>query len=326
MFCRYWRSKRLYFTLGNEELPGHIQKLRNEEQVDLILVLSHLGFPQDVKLAQEVKGIDVLLSSHTHNRLFRAKQVGETIIIQSGSHGSFLGRLDLEIQDRRVINYRHALIVVGEDIHPDKEIQSLVDDALAPYREELSRVVGHSSTALNRNTMFESTMDNLLLSSLLEHTGAQLAFSNGWRYGAPVVPGPIILNDLWNIIPVNPPLSMVDLSGDEIRTMLEENLEHTFSPDPYHQMGGYVKRTLGLNVYVKVENSIGNRIQEVFVQGQPLKGDQVYTATFVTAQGVPHKYGANRQELDIRAIDALKNYLSRKFPVDVSLQGTVMAV
>jgi 2',3'-cyclic-nucleotide 2'-phosphodiesterase (5'-nucleotidase family) len=279
-----------------------------------------------VKLAQEVKGIDVLLSSHTHNRLFAAKQVGDTIIIQSGSHGSFLGRLDLAIQDRRVMNYQHALIVVGEDIQPDKEIQSLVDEALAPYREELSQVVGHSSTALNRNTMFESTMDNLLLQSLLEHTGAQLAFSNGWRYGAPVVPGPIILNDLWNIIPDNPPLSMVDLSGEEIHTMLEENMEHTFSHDPYHQMGGYVKRILGLNAYVKVENNIGHRIQELFVQDQPLRGNQVYTAAFVTAQGVPNKYGANRQELDIRAIDALKNYLARNFPVDVSLQGTVIPV
>jgi 2',3'-cyclic-nucleotide 2'-phosphodiesterase (5'-nucleotidase family) len=93
-------SKGLYFTLGNEELPGHISKLRNEEKVDLIVVLSHLGFPQDLKLAQEVKGIHVLLSSHTHNRLYKAKQVGETIIIQSGAHGSFLGQLDLEVENR----------------------------------------------------------------------------------------------------------------------------------------------------------------------------------------------------------------------------------
>jgi 2',3'-cyclic-nucleotide 2'-phosphodiesterase (5'-nucleotidase family) len=174
--------------------------------------------------------------------------------------------------------------------------------------------------------MFESTMDNLLLQSILEHTGAQLAFSNDWRYGAPVVPGPVILNDLWNIIPVNPPLSMVDLAGEEILTMLEENLEHTFSPDPYHQMGGYVKRMLGLNVYVKVENNIGHRIQELFVQGQPLKRDQVYTAAYVTAQGVPHKYGTNRQELDICAIDALRNYLSKKSRVDANLRGSITAV
>lgn len=319
-------SKGLYFTLGNEELPGYIQKLRNEDQVDLIIVLSHLGFPQDVKLAQEVKGIDVLLSSHTHNRLFAPKQVGNTIIIQSGSHGSFLGRLDLEIEDHRIQNYRHRLIEVGEEIDPDMEIQSLVEDVLAPYREELAQVVGHTSIALNRNTMFESTMDNLLLQSLLAHTGAQMAFSNGWRYGAPVVPGPVTVDDLWNIIPVNPPLSTVDLAGEEVRAMLEDNLEHTFSRDPYQQMGGYVKRMLGLNLYVKVENGTGDRIQQLFVHGEPIKADRVYKAVFVTAQGVPHKYGTNRQELHIRAIDALKDYLLGKDPVDVSLRGTVMAV
>lgn len=319
-------SKGLYFTLGNEELPGHIQKLRAEEKVDLIVVLSHLGFPQDVRLAQEVRGIDVLLSSHTHNRIFTAQQVGGTILIQSGAHGSFLGRLDLEVADRRVIDFRHALLVVEESIPPDAEVQALVNEALAAHRAELNQVVGQTSIALNRNTMLEATMDNLLLESLLEHTGARVAFSNGWRYGAPVVPGPITLNDLWNIIPVNPPLSTVELTGEEIRAMLEENLEHAFSHDPYGQMGGYVKRMLGLNVYVKVENPAGRRIQELFVGGEPARDGQVYPAAFVTAQGVPQRYGSGRGELEVRAIDALRSYLARKGLVEPRLRGTVVAV
>jgi sulfur-oxidizing protein SoxB len=319
-------STGLYFTLGNEELPGYISKLRSEEKVDLVVVLSHLGFPQDVKLAREVKGIDVLLSSHTHNRLFAAKQVGSTIIIQSGAHGSFIGRLDLEIQDRHVVDFKHELLVVDESIQPDETIQTLVVEILKPYREELRHVVGHTSTALHRNTMLESTMDNLLLQSLLDQTEAQVAFSNGWRYGAPIVPGPITVNDLWNMIPVNPPISTVELTGDEIRTMLEENLEHTFSHDPYRQMGGFVKRTLGLHLYLKVENAAGYRIQEMFIQGQPVKTDQLYPAAFVTAQGVPEKYGVNRRDSDIYAIEGLQHYLARKSPVEVNLRGTVMAV
>jgi 2',3'-cyclic-nucleotide 2'-phosphodiesterase (5'-nucleotidase family) len=91
-------SAGLYFTLGNEELPGHIQKLRAEEKVNLVIVLSHLGFPQDVKLAREVNGIDVLLSSHTHNRLFEAVRVGGTIIIQSGAHGPSWAGLSLKFK------------------------------------------------------------------------------------------------------------------------------------------------------------------------------------------------------------------------------------
>jgi sulfur-oxidizing protein SoxB len=319
-------SKGLYFTLGNKELPVHISTLRNEEKVDLVVVLSHLGFPQDVKLAKEVPGIDILLSSHTHNRLFAPVKVDNTIIIQSGAHGSFLGRLDLDIEDRRVVNFRHELIAVEESITPDPTVSALVDEALIPHREGLNQVVGHTSTALNRNTMLESSMDNLLLQSLLAHTDAQVAFSNGWRYGAPVVPGPILLNDLWNIIPVNPPISTVELTGGEIQSMLEENLEHTFARDPYNQMGGYIKRILGLNVYIKIENARGQRIQQLFVQGQPIRTDRVYTAAFVTAQGVPEKYGTNRKNSDTHAIEGLQNYLAKNHPIDASLRGSVIAV
>jgi S-sulfosulfanyl-L-cysteine sulfohydrolase len=154
-------------------------------------------------------------------------------------------------------------------------------------KDELAEVVGETSTALNRGTSLESTMDNFLLQALLESTGAQLAFSNGWRYGAPIVPGQITLNDLYNIIPMNPPVSTVEITGKELKEMLEENLERTFSCDAYNQMGGYVKRCLGLNVYFKIENPAGNRIQKLFVGNEEIQSDKYYSATFVTMQGVP---------------------------------------
>ena len=112
--------------------------------------------------------------------------------------------------------------------------------------------MGETATALNLATMLETTMDNFMLQALLESTGAQLAFSNGWRFGAPIIPGKVTLNDLYNMIPMNPPISTVELTGEEIVAMLEENLERTFARDPYGQMGGYVKRSLGLNVYLKI--------------------------------------------------------------------------
>lgn len=319
-------SEGLYFTLGNEELPGYIARLRQEEQVDLIVLVSHLGFPQEMKLAAEVDGIDVLLSGHTHNRLYRPALVNETIVIQSGCHGSFVGRLDLEVEGGRVVDWKHRLMVVGEEMTPDGEVQEQVDAALAPYRQEQSQVVGHTETALNRYTVLEATMDNLLLQSLVELTGAEVAFSNGWRYGAPIPPGEITLNDLWNIIPVNPPVSTCKLTGQELWQMLEENLERTFAADPYDQMGGYVKRCLGLNLYFKVENPRAHRIQELFVRGERVRADQVYEAAFVTSQGVPAKYGSDRQSLATDAIEALRRYLVSNDPSWADLRGTVVAV
>jgi 2',3'-cyclic-nucleotide 2'-phosphodiesterase (5'-nucleotidase family) len=319
-------SQGLRFTLGNEELPGHIARLREEHKVDLVVVVSHLGFPQEIKLAKQVDGIDVLLSGHTHNRLYRPALVNDTIVIQSGCHGSFLGRLDLEFDGGRVVDFRHRLITVGQEIPPDPDVQELVDRALAPYRPDLSQVVGQTATPLNRNTVLEATMDNLLLQSMLELTGAQLAFSNGWRYGAPIPIGPITMDDLWNIIPVDPPVSTCELTGDELWTMLEENLERTFARDPYQQMGGYVKRCMGLNLYFKIENPKGQRIQELFVEGRPVEAGRVYQAAFVTSQGVPAKYGSNRHALDISAIEGLRRHLAHNNPAEVPLRGTIVAV
>ena len=319
-------SEGIYFTWGKDELQPMIDLLRTKEDVDLIVLLSHLGFTQDMKLLSEVPGIDVCLSGHTHNRLYKPVFAGKTIVIQSGCHGSFLGRLDLDVVGGQVAEYRHQLIEVEAAIQPDPIVADLVKQALAPYRNELAEVVGETSTALNRGTTLESTMDNFMLQALLESTGAQLAFSNGWRYGAPIVPGPITLNDLYNIIPMNPPVSTVEIRGAELMEMLEENLEKTFSCDPYKHMGGYVKRCLGLTVYFKIENPSGLRIQELFAGNEAIQADKYYSAAFVTMQGVPEKFGRNRKNLSERVIDAMRKYLSKHRPVSAELRGTFVAI
>lgn len=319
-------SEGLEFTLGREELPSIIDILRTQEHVDLIVLISHLGFPQDMQLMSEVQGVDICLSGHTHNRLYKPALQGKTLVIQSGCHGSFLGRLDLEIEGGRVVDYRHQLIEVEGNIKPDPIIDDLVRQALAPFQDELSTVVGKTATALNRATTLETTMDNFLLQSLLESTGAQMAFSNGWRFGAPIIPGEVTVNDLYNMIPMNPPISMIELTGEEIVAMLEENLERTFARDPYNQMGGYVKRSLGFNAYIKIENQRGQRVQQVFVGDKLLQPGHYYPTSFVTEQGVAKKYGRNRQQHTEHIIDALSDYLAKHHPLRAELRGTFVAV
>jgi S-sulfosulfanyl-L-cysteine sulfohydrolase len=319
-------SEGLYFTLGNEELPGHIKTLKEDEKADLILVISHLGFPQNMKLLSEVEGVDICLSSHTHYRTQQPAKQGNTIVIESGCHGSFLGRLDLVIEDGKIADFKHELVEVAADMPEDEEVKQLVEKAVAPYREKLSEVTGEVASHLDRNNILESTMDNFLLQSMLEATGATLAFSNGWRYGAPIVPGPVTLNDLYNIIPMNPPIQTVEITGQELWEMLEENLERTFASDAYNQLGGYVKRSMGLKAYIKIEAPKGNRIQQLFVNGKEVNPEQYYKTAFVTAQGVARKYGKNRQETGVKAIEAMQNYLASNSPVKMELKGTFEAV
>jgi 2',3'-cyclic-nucleotide 2'-phosphodiesterase (5'-nucleotidase family) len=319
-------SEGIFFTLGNNELPEYISLLKEKEKVDVIIVLSHLGYPQELKLAEEVDGIDVLLSGHTHNRIYKPVIVNNTIIIQSGCHGSFVGRLDLKLRNRRILKVKHELINVDKSITPDPKVDSIVNKSLEKDRDMLNTVVGKTRNALNRNQVMETTMDNFLLEALKHASGKKIAFSNGWRYGAPIKPGLITMNDLWNIIPTNPKLSICELTGAEIWEMMEENLERTFSCDPYKQMGGYVKRCSGLNIYFKIENPEGKRIQEFFINGKRLNRSKVYSTCFVTTQGVPEKYGKNRMNLDVEALDALKDYLNKKKIVSAQLTRSVVPI
>jgi len=283
-----------------------------DQGADLVLLLSHLGYPQDVKMLQQHPGIDVCISGHTHNRIDRLEKVNGAYIMQSGSHGSFLGKLELTIGENGVVEATHELVTVHEDIEEHLAMKAIIEKVLEPHRDMLAGPVGQTNVMLHRNTGLESPMDNLLLKALLEATGAQLAFSNGWRYGVPIRPGVITLKDLYRIIPVNPKVSTVTLTGNELWNMLEENLENTYSKEAFSQMGGYVKRAMGIKAYIKIENSKGTRIQKLFAAGEAVLPDKTYRAVFVTEQGVPAKFGTDRKNLDISAIHALENYLKKE--------------
>lgn len=319
-------STGVYFTIGNEDLAKWIDHVRTKQGADLVVVLSHLGFPQDVKLAGEIDGIDILVSGHTHNRMKEAIVVNGAIIFQSGCHGSFVGRLDVTIHNGSISEHSHRLVPIDRTVPRSAEVHSLVEEALAAEGQAMREVVGTVTAPLHRYAMLSAPMDDVLLEAIAEAAGTRIAFSNGWRYGAPIPAGPVTMNDLWNIIPTNPPVSEVDLTGAEIIQMLEDNLERTFAADPYAQMGGFVKRMRGVLMYFKAENPVHHRIDRLFVDGEPVERDRTYTVAFVTEQGVPKKFGRNRQQLDVTAVQALKDLFRSRGAMSPSDTQTVIEV
>lgn len=299
----------LRFTDGIEETRTEAARLR-ADGANLVVVLSHLGYPQDLALAGRVDGVDVILSGHTHNRVEVPAVVNGTLLIQSGCHGSFVGRLDLRIDAGRITDFRHRLIPVDDSIAPDPAMQALVDAAMTSTRPLQAQIVGQTTDALHRATSLDAPMDDVLLAAIARAAGTDIAFSNGWRYGAPVPPGPVTLNDLWNIVPTNPPVSVVDLTGAEIVTLLEANLESTFSADPFGQRGGFVKRFRGLTVNAKLENPEGHRVEQVFTPNGRIDPETTYPVAFITAQGVPPAMGTLRRDLQISAIAALQAWFA----------------
>jgi hypothetical protein len=289
-------------------------------------VLSHLGFPQDCKLAATVRGIDVILSGHTHNRLVRPAVVSDTLIMQSGAHGSFVGRLNLRVSPDGVADWSHALLPVDDSVEPDREVTTLVDEAIGPFAGARAAVVGETTCTLHRYSMVESTMDNLLLDAAAAAAGTSVALSNGWRYGAPIAAGPLTEWDCWNIVPANPPVSVVTLTGRQLRELLEQNVEATFACDPWEQRGGYLKRCRGIEMLLKLENPVGHRIQQLTVRGERVGDEQTVDAAFLGEQAVPPTVGTDRRAVGVGAVEALKQYVRAQRTVTPALRGDIKVV
>ncbi len=126
---------------------------------------------------------------------------------------------------------------------------------MSPYRGYLGEKVGKTSLNLNRGFNLESTMDNCLLQAKEVETGEKMVFTNGWRFGAQVMEGETYRSDLFNMVPMNPAITTCEINGEELVLMVEENLEHTFPCDPLNQMGGYVKRAVGMRVLIEFGKS-----------------------------------------------------------------------
>lgn len=318
-------SEGLTVTDGIRELPEAIRAVK-QEGADLVFLLSHNGYPQDVKMVSEIPGIDVCLSAHTHNRLFKPTVINGTIVIQCGCHGSFIGKLDLTVENASIKMHEYELIPVSDLIDEDPQMSEIVKMIMQPYRHLQTQFVGETTDLLHRYNTLGSSMDDLLLRAVCSAAKTELAFSNGWRYGAPIPAGKISVWDLYNMIPMNPPVSLVELRGDEIIEMLEENLERTFSAAPMMQMGGYVKRSVGLHVYLRIENPTGYRIQQAFIGNRPLIKNQLYQVAFVTSQGVPAKFGTKRKDLQINVIEAITHFLQTHSPYNPSMENSYMLI
>src|SRR5690606_14406935 len=267
----------LRFPDVRSRVPQTVARLRERERVDVVVLVSHLGFAQDAALVREIGGIDVVLSGHTHNRLARPAPVGGTLIIQSGFSGSFLGRLTLDVTSGRIHAWEPELIEIDPAVQPEPAVQDVVEHALAPFRAEMVEVVGETATALDRMGLLETTMDNLITDAYRDLTDADIAFSHGWRFAPPVAPGPVTAGDLWAMVPTNPLLFTARIRGAALRSMLEQNLQEVFAADALQQAGGYIIRTTGLSVVFRPNNGRGIRIEHIDVNGTPLADEREYS-------------------------------------------------
>lgn len=273
----------LSFGIREEMVQAHVTTAR-EAGAQLVVLLSHNGFDVDRKLASRVSGIDIILTGHTHDALPTEIKVGNTVLVASGSHGKFLSRLDVKVEAGRMVDYRYRLLpILADAIEPDPEMAAKVAEIRAPFKAEIERVVGRTESLLYRRGNTNGTFDDLICNALLEERDAQIALSPGFRWGATLLPGQeITVDDIFSQTAITYPNAYrVDMTGEQLRAILEDVADNLFNLDPYYQQGGDMVRVGGLGYQLDVGKTIGQRISAMtlLADGSPIDPARSYVVT-----------------------------------------------
>jgi sulfur-oxidizing protein SoxB len=272
------------FGLRVEEVQADVDKLRSQEQVDLVILLSHMGWKVDARYAELVNGIDVIVGAHTHDILYRPTLVynkvskRDVLIVQSGSHGKMVGQLDLKVNNGHVTAYEQTLFPVhANKVKPDPEIAAMIEKLRAPYKAELERVIGETKTLLYRQGTWQSTADNLVSDALRARTGQDTAITQPGRYGASILPGPITVEDIYNLVPTEAPVYQMKFEGQILRQILEAAVDNVVTDNALEVIGANMWRFSGIELAIDLSQPYPNRIQNMNINGAPVNDKQLYS-------------------------------------------------
>jgi sulfur-oxidizing protein SoxB len=275
-----WMFPNWEFGIREEDIQKQVDESR-AAGASIVVLLSHNGFDVDRKLAGRVRGIDVILTAHTHDAMPGLIRVGDTVLVAAGSHGKFVARLDIEVRDNKVAGVRFKLMPVFSDaIKPDPAISALVEKLRAPFAKDLARTIGTTDSLLYRRGNFNGTFDDLICNAMLTERDAEIALSPGLRWGGTLVPGdPITWEDVTNATAITyPNCYRNQMTGAQLKEVLEDIADNIFHPDPYFQGGGDMVRTGGMGYAIDISKPMGSRISDLthLKSGKPVEAAKSY--------------------------------------------------
>ena len=270
------------FGIQEETMQKTVDEAR-AKGAQVVFLLSHNGMDVDLKMASRVTGIDVIMGGHTHDGMPVASVIsnagGQTIVTNSGSNGKFLGVMDLDVRAGKVQDFKYRLLPVFANMLPaDKEMEALITRVRAPYEAQLRERLAVNESLLYRRGNFNGTGDQLLLDALMEVQGAEIAFSPGFRWGTSLLPGQAITREwLMDMTAITYPYTtLTEMTGATIKSILEDVADNLFNPDPYYQQGGDMVRVGGMGYACNPTNRIGQRIDDMRLNGKPIEADRKY--------------------------------------------------
>jgi sulfur-oxidizing protein SoxB len=270
------------FGIQDANMQAMVDEARGQG-AQVVVVLSHNGMDVDLKMASRVRGVDAILGGHTHDGMPVATLVsntgGKTIVTNAGSNGKFLGVLDLQVKGKQVTDFRYKLLPVFSNMLPaDKAMDALITRVRAPYEAQLSEQLGVSEGLLYRRGNFNGTGDQLLLDAMLDVQNAEIAFSPGFRWGTTLLPGQAITREwLMDMTATTYSYATVnEMTGEMIKTVLEDVADNLFNPDPYYQQGGDMVRVGGLTYSCNPLERMGARIGDMRLHGRLIEVGKKY--------------------------------------------------
>jgi sulfur-oxidizing protein SoxB len=277
-----WLTPNWSFGIRESEMQETVNEAR-AKGAQAVVLLSHNGMDVDLKMASRVSGIDAILGGHTHDGVpvpvIVKNPGGQTIVTNAGSNGKFLGVLDLDVKEKKVVGFKYRLLpVFSKLLAADPAMSRLISGVRAPYEAKLAEKLAVTEGTLFRRGNFNGSFDQLILDALMEVRGAEIAFSPGFRWGTSLLPGQAITREhLMDQTAITYPwTTLTDIRGDMIKTILEDVGDNLFNPDPYYQQGGDMVRVGGLTYTCEPGARMGSRIQNMRLKGQLIEADKTY--------------------------------------------------
>ncbi|CAG7646538.1 hypothetical protein PAESOLCIP111_05185 [Paenibacillus solanacearum] len=256
-------------------------------QVDIVVVLSHLGLRNDERLAAEVPGIDMILGGHTHHLLEQPLRIGGAAVCAAGKFGQYVGMIDVEWDSiGRTIGRVEATVIPVPELPRDERVAKLIEQAGEEAGARLGQVVATLPMDLPIDWYGESKLGNLLAAGLRRFTEAQIGLVNSGQLLHGLAHGPLTAGMLLELCPspINP--CRVMLTGTQLLLALEQSLLPEFMDKPLFGFGfrGKVLGSLcvdGMDIEFDPEAAPYRKIRSAAVAGEPLLPEQTYTVGMI---------------------------------------------
>ena len=290
-------SKGIIYTKPEENLAHYIDVLKNQENCSYIIMIAHLGLSQQIALANmpECEGVNYILGGDTHERVRKPIVCKYAKVVEPGAFGSFIGKLDLTVQNGKVTADNYELLeVASSKIKPDPTIQKLLNEKELVYKEHIDTVIGHSTIPLYRYFVVENPIDTMILNGLKwKFPEIDIVLSNGFRFCPPrTTPDqtgniPITNGFIFDMLPVDSTIRTAKTSGKQIKDWLEKELNNVFAKDASKRFGGWVVKFKGMEITFNAFGETGKRVQAVTVKGAPIDDSKLYSILACEREGDP---------------------------------------